>query len=65
MDSHPVQEEVALLLGLLHATETRNNLRPFRPLARVHLYPLLPTANVQPFETVKKSLKVIKAYVPV
>ena len=65
IDQHPVQGEVALLIGLLHATETGNKLRPCGPWARVHIYPLLPTANVQPFETVNKSLKVAKAFVPV
>ena len=57
MDYHPVQGEEALLIGLLHATETGNKLRPCGPWACVHIYPFLPTANVQPFETVNKSLK--------
>ena len=39
MDYHPVQGGVAILLGLLHATETGNKLRPFGPLALTRLYP--------------------------
>ena len=38
MDKHPVQGEVAILLGILHATETGISSGRFGPLARVHLY---------------------------
>ena len=38
MDQHPVQGGVAILLGLLHATETGYKLRPCQPLALVRLY---------------------------
>ena len=40
MDKHPIQGQVAILLGLglLHAMETGNKLRPCGPLARVHLH---------------------------
>ena len=38
MDKHPIQGQVAILLGLLHAMETRNKLWPCGPLACVHLH---------------------------
>ena len=38
MDQHPVQEGGAIILGLLHDTETKNKLWPCGPLARVRLY---------------------------
>ena len=38
MDKHLVQGGVAILLGLLHATETGNKLRLCGPLVRVRLY---------------------------
>ena len=38
MDLHLIQGGVAILLGLLHATETGNKLRPCGPLVRVRLY---------------------------
>ena len=38
MDLHLTQGGVAILLGLLHAAETGNNLWPCGPLVRVRLY---------------------------
>ena len=37
-DITPVQEGVAILIGLLHGTETGNKLLPCGPLARLRLY---------------------------
>ena len=36
--SIPSMGGVAIFLGMLHATETRNKLRAYGPLAHVHLY---------------------------
>ena len=44
---HPVPGGVAIPLGLLHATETRNKLWPFGPLARARLY-LMGTYKIEP-----------------
>ena len=38
LDQHPVYRGVAILLGILHATETGISSSRFGPLARVRLY---------------------------
>ena len=51
MDWHSGQGGVAILHGLLHATEIGNKLRPCGPLARVRLYPCTIGNSFRKFST--------------